>query len=339
MSKKIEVLVTLPIQEQLVEEIAQVSNHISLNVIPARAGKEISSEYWQKVEVLYTMHTLPAPDQAPNLRWVQSYLSGIDKILDNPLFEKQDLVLTTMSGANSSQVAEHVLTMLLALGHKLPDFFDLQHKIEWMEDKGLRYVPQELRESTVGIIGYGSIGRQVAHLVSAFGATVLGTKRDLMTPDDEGYTLDEMGDPKGALFTRLYPPQAIRSMMKECDFVVVCVPLTAETLGLVGKDQLAALKPSAFLVDISRGGVVDHEALISALSEGQLAGAALDVFPEEPLPPESPLWQMPNVIITPHVAGFSHAYNQRANKMFVENLQRYIAGEEMLNRVDFDRGY
>ena len=155
----------------------------------------------------------------------------------------------------------------------------------------------------------------------------------------EGYSKDDMGDPQGDLFTRLYPPQALRSMVGECDFVVVSVPLTSSTVGLLGKEQLAAMKPSAYLVDISRGGVVDHEALIAALNQEQLAGAALDVFPEEPLPEDSPLWEMSNVIITPHIAGFSGRYNQRANDLFVENLGRYLAGEELLNKVDFDREY
>ncbi len=339
MSEKFEVLVTLPIQNDLIEEITQVSEDVSINVVPSRVGGEISPESWEKAEVLYTMHALPDPEQAPNLRWVQSYLSGIDKIRDHPIFESQDVVLTTMSGANASQVAEHVLAMILALGHSFPEFFHLQRKQTWMKDRGSRYAPAELRGRTVGIIGYGSIGRRVAQLATAFGAGVLGTKRDLMAPADSGYSEEEMGDPEGALFTRLYPPQALRSMLGECDFVVVCVPLTSSTKGLVGKEQLAAMKPSAFLVDVSRGGVVDHSALISALEEGQLAGAALDVFPEEPLSPESPLWQLPNVIITPHVAGFSSEYNRRANKLFVENLARYLAGEDLLNQVDFNQEY
>lgn len=339
MSKKIEILVTLPIPEALIDEITQISGNLSVTVLPAKESKDIPPERWQDVEVAYTMHALPGLEQAPKLRWVQSYLSGIEKIRDNPLFDKPDLVLTTLSGANSSQVAEHVLTMLLALGHQLPHFLGLQNSKTWMEEKGRKYIPAELRGSTVGIVGYGSIGRQVARLVSDFGATVLGTKRDLMHPEDGEYSAEDMGDPKGTLFARLYPPQALRSMLTICDFVVVCVPLTSETRGMLAKEHLAAMKPTAFLVDVSRGGVVDHAALIDALSEGQLAGAALDVFPEEPLPQESPLWQMPNVILTPHVAGFSRHYNQRANQMFMENLKRYLAGEELLNRVDFQRGY
>lgn len=340
MSEKVEVLVTLPISEDLAEQISQVSSQISLTVFPARDAADIPDELWEQVNVLYTMHPLPEPDQSPNLSWVQSYLSGVEKLLHAPLFSENDQVtLTTLSGANTSQVAEHALTMLLALGHHLPTFVDLRHEKKWMAEKGKNYTPSELRGSTVGIVGYGSIGRQIARLVHAFGAQVLATKRDLKTLPDEGYQEEEMGDPEGTLFTRLYPPQALRSMFKECDFVVVCVPLTRHTTDLIGAEQLKAMKPTAFLVDVSRGGVVDTEAVNDALREGWIGGAALDVFGEEPLPEDHPLWEAPNLIITPHVAGFSPEYNQRANQMFLENLKRYLEDEPLLNRVDLSRGY
>ncbi|MCB2178454.1 D-2-hydroxyacid dehydrogenase [bacterium] len=346
MSEQVQVLVTLPISEELADQISQLSSRISLTVSPAREAADIPDELWEKTQILYTMHTLPEPSQAPNLRWVQSYLSGVEKLLNTPLFTETDpdtdtnqVILTSLSGANNSQVAEHALTMLLALGHQLPTFLDLQHENTWMEEKGKNYIPRELRGSTVGIVGYGSIGRQVARLAHAFGAQVLATKSDLKTLADKGYKEAGMGDPDGTLFTRLYPPQALRSMFKECDFVVVCVPLTKKSTGIIGKTQLQALKPSAFLVDVSRGGVVDLDAVNEALQEGWIAGAALDVFSEEPLPEEHPLWEAPNLIITPHVAGFSPDYNQRANQMFLENLKRYLADESLLNRVDLSRGY
>ncbi|MEJ2757623.1 MAG: D-2-hydroxyacid dehydrogenase, partial [Anaerolineales bacterium] len=216
----------------------------------------------------------------------------------------------------------------------------LQGEKKWMEDKGKNYVPAELLGSTVGIVGYGSIGRQVAKLAHTFGATILATKRDLMSLPDEGYSPEmDMGDPEGTLFTRLYPPQALRSMFKDCDFVVVTVPLTEETTGMIGENQLQAMKETAFLVDASRGGVIDHDALDLALREGWIAGAALDVFAEEPLPEDHPLWDAPNLIITPHIAGFSANYMNRANRMFIENLKRYLTDEPMLNLVDLSRGY
>jgi phosphoglycerate dehydrogenase-like enzyme len=231
------------------------------------------------------------------------------------------------------------LTMLLALGRQLPALSAQQKKTEWPKDRWERFKPRELRNSTVGIIGYGSIGRQVARLLREFGATVLATKSDAMQPSDSGYTSEGMGDPSGDLVHRLYPAQAIKSMVKDCDFIIVCVPLTEKTRGLVNADVLAACKPTAYLVDVSRGGILDHAALIKALNEHKLAGAALDVFPEEPLPAKSPLWGMPNVILTPHIAGVSGRYDERAIALFAENLARYIADLPLYNIFNPQRGY
>jgi phosphoglycerate dehydrogenase-like enzyme len=160
-----------------------------------------------------------------------------------------------------------------------------------------------------------------------------------MHPEDSGYRLEGLGDPNGDLFQRLYPIQALQTMLHECDFIVVSIPLTPDTRGLIGHDEFEALKPGAFLVDISRGGIVDPQALIQALQEKKLAGAALDVFAEEPLPANSPLWKMPNVIITPHISGSSPYYVDRAVALFTENLERYLTGLPLYNRFDPQRGY
>ncbi len=188
-------------------------------------------------------------------------------------------------------------------------------------------------------MGYGSIGRQVARLVTGMGAEVLAAKQDAMTPEHHGYSSEGIGDPQGDLFTRLYPPEAIRSMVGECDFVVICVPRTSRTERMFGAEQLAAMKTTAFLIDISRGGILDHSALVAALTNSKIAGAALDVFPEEPLPKESPLWELPNVIITPHVSGFSPEYSRRANELLIENLTRYLSGQVLLNLVKREQEY
>lgn len=334
-----EILITIPMEEALIEEIQQVSEELSITVHPARQGDQVPTELWEKAEILYTLFALPEEEEVPALRWVHFYLAGINKVIDAPILQREGLQATTNSGANAPQTAEHILTMLLALGHNLPDFFSRQNNHRWMTDKATKYKPAELKGSTIGIVGYGSIGRQVARLVRGFGATVLATKREAKAPKDTGYIPEGSGDPEGDLFTRLYPPQALKSMFKECDFVVITVPLTAETKGMIGTEELAALKPSAYLVDVSRGGIVNHDALIAALNENRLAGAALDVFDEEPLPTDHPLWDMPNVILTPHIAGFSAQYSQRANALFIENLQRYLAGEPLLNLIDLERGY
>lgn len=160
-----------------------------------------------------------------------------------------------------------------------------------------------------------------------------------MNPEDTGFIPDGMGDPQGDMVLRLYPPEALISMIKECDFVVVTLPKTPQTINMIGAQEIAALKPTAFLVDVSRGGIVDHSALIPALKEGRISGAALDVYPEEPLPANSPLWKLPNVLLSPHISGNTRYYNERAIEMFAENLRRYINDLPLFNLIDLERGY
>jgi phosphoglycerate dehydrogenase-like enzyme len=160
---------------------------------------------------------------------------------------------------------------------------------------------------------------------------------ELKGKDDQ--ILEGIGDPSGSLVHRLYPAEALRSMLKECDFVVITVPKTPATTGLISTAELAALKPTAFLIDVSRGGILDQNALIQALREHKIAGAALDVFPEEPLPSSSALWKLPNVIITPHIAGNTLHYDERAVELFAANLRRYLTGQTLYNRIELERGY
>ncbi|MDH5505701.1 MAG: D-2-hydroxyacid dehydrogenase [Anaerolineae bacterium] len=339
MSKPIEILISFPLADELVARLKEISPALNISVHPARQPENIPEELWGKAEVLFTSTVLPLPEFAPNLRWVQLLWAGVENFIDTPLLQHPDITATTMSGANTSQVAEHTLALILALGHKLSALFVHQNRNEWATDRSERFSPLELRDTTVGIVGYGSLGRQVARLLQNFGVTILASKRNLGQERDSGYMPPGMGDPNNEIPRRLYPAPALRSMFKDCDFVVVTVPLTAETLGMIGEDQLAALKPTACIIDVSRGGVIDHQALTQALQEKKLAGAALDVFPEEPLPADSPLWGMPNVIITPHVAGISAHYNTRAVALFGENLRRYINDQPLLNIIDISRGY
>jgi len=334
MDGPIEVLITLSFTDELVKQIADVSPRLAVEKIVARKTEEISDEVWRRVEILYTNRVLPKPEQAPRLRWIQFHWAGLDHALEEPILQKEGISITSMSGASAPQMAEHAVMMMLALGHHLPEAAAHQRKSEWPSGRWNLFNPLELRGSTVGIVGYGSIGRQIARLLQVFGATVLATKRDVMHPEDTGYTLEGLGDPDGDLVNRLYPPQALSTMLKECDYVVVTLPRTTVTRGLLGAKELGAIKPGAYLVDISRGEILDHNALIPLLKERKLAGAALDVFPVEPLPADSPLWKLPNVIITPHIAGFSPYYDERAAALFAENLKRYLGELPLYNRLD-----
>ena len=332
------VLMTVRFPDALLQRIRAVSPRLHVEVHPAANTAELPGGLLPDVEILYTMRTLPDPEAVPNLRWIQFHSAGVDHVADHPLL-RADVRVTTLSGAAVSQMAEYVLMALLALGRRLPRLERDRTDKRWAENRFERFRPSDLKGSTVGIVGYGSVGREVARLCRAFGAEVLATKRDLRHPADDGYRPDHQGDAQAELPTRLYPPQALPSMAAECDFLVVTVPLTPETRGLVGRNVLQKMKPTACLVDVSRGGVIDHNALIEALSEKRLGGAALDVFPVEPLPGSSPLWEMPNVLLSPHIGGASDHYFEQATALFTTNLQRYLTDQPLLNEFDPRRGY
>jgi phosphoglycerate dehydrogenase-like enzyme len=332
------VLMTLPFPEPLVERLRTVSPMLQIVVHPAREAADLPADLLPDVEVLYTLHAVPEPEAVPNLRWMQLHLAGADQLADHPLV-RSGIAVTTLSGAAVPQMAEYVLMAILALGRRVPHMMRDKAAKRWAEDRFERFRPLDLRGSTVGIVGYGSIGREVGRLCRAFGATVLATKRNLRQLADGGYAPKGLGDPQAELADRLYPPQALASMASACDFLVVTVPLTPETRGAIDRRVFQALKPTAFLIDVSRGGVVDHGALIEALNDKRLAGAALDVYPVEPLPETSPLWEMPNVILSPHVGGASGRYYEQATELFAENLRRYLSDQPLLNRFDPHRGY
>ena len=338
-NQNIEILITFPLSEELINKIKEVSPQLNITVLPAKSPQEIDEEVWEKTEILITERVIPPSDKAPALQWIQFNYAGIDFALNEEIFEKRSLQVTTLSGAAAPQVAEFALTMMLAISHKLPSILKFQMNHEWPPDRFVRFTPREIRSSTVGLIGYGSIGREIARILTPFGVKILACKKNVMQTQDDGYQIAGLGDPNGDLFSRLYPYQAIKSMMKECDFVVVTVPLTNETHHLIAEEELAVLKPSAYLVDVSRGDIVKNSALKAALQEKKLAGAVLDVFEQEPLPKDHPMWDTPNLIISPHIAGVSHHYNERSVNLIIENLKRYLNNTNLLNTFDPDAGY
>lgn len=340
MNNTIQVLITLPFTDKQIADLRQISDRLHFTVHKAKKSDDIPADVWAQTEILYTSVALPKSiEQSPKLHWIQFHWAGLDHVISSPILQEPNLYITSASGTNSSQAAEFAVMMMLALGHQMHQFFELKKKLEWPSDRWERLKPRELRDSTVGIIGYGSIGRQIARLLQPFGCTVLAGKRDAMQPEHTGYIPDDQGDSQGELLHRLYPGKAVRSMIKACDFVVVCLPKTDQTLNFFGNEELAAMKNSAYLIDISRGGIVNHESLVIALKDHKIAGAALDVFPEEPLPTENPLWNMQNVIISPHVAGISGQYDQRAIDLFAINLERYLNQEPPLNLFHPELGY
>ena len=341
MEKKINILATMALTGQMQTRIREVSDRIQLRVIPAETADNIPDERWEETDILYTWHVLPDAGKAPNLRWVQFKSAGIDRYIDHPVFQIPEIITTTSSGVITSQIAEYVLMAILAFGQKLPELKAYQQRREWPEraKKWQALLPVELRYSTVGILGYGSIGRQVARLLRPFGTTVLAVKKDAMHPEDFGFTKEGMGDPHGDFFQRLYPMEALHSMLQECDFLVAALPLTKATRHILDAAAFEAMKETAYLINVGRGELIDQAALIHALAVGQITGAALDVFEEEPLPEDSPLWEMAHVIISPHVSGLSRHVDEDTLSLFIENLNRYMADLPLHNRIDPDLGY
>ena len=338
--KPLEVLSTINLTEHQIELIKAAHRNIHLVVYSAKDVAEVTPENWQKAEVLLSSgRQLPAPDQVPNLRWIQVTYAGIDPALSAPIVHEPGIQTTSASGVMVSQMGEYVLMALLMLGHKLPETITLQKARKWGSNLSKSLQPRELRGSTVGIVGYGSIGREVARLLYPMGANVLACKRDMMALQDTGFTPAGLGDPMGNYFKRLYPIEALKGMLPECDFVVVSLPLTPETRYLFNAEMFTHFKPGAFLVNVSRGDLIDENALVQAINLGQVGGAVLDVFSQEPLPTESPLWDLPQVIITPHTSGASTHLVDDVVALFAENLRRYVAGDPLYNVVDAERGY
>ncbi|MGD8633559.1 MAG: D-2-hydroxyacid dehydrogenase [Anaerolineales bacterium] len=338
-NKPLHILFTVSFPSDLLKRVRELSPDIKLHIHPTRKAEELPEDLLNRIEVLYTISTLPDPDLVPNLRWIQSHYAGLDHIADHPLLHSEGIVVTSMSGASAPQMAEFALMSILASGHHLPEIMRSTPEERWDESRYTLFEPVELRGSTVGIVGYGSIGREVARQCQALGAEVLAIKHDLKELADQGYMLAGLGDPQADIPKRIYPPEAVKSMASLCDFIVVTVPLTSETTGMIGEAVFKAMKPNAFLIDISRGSVVDHGALIEALNSGHLAGAALDVYPIEPLPESSPLWEMKNVILSPHLAGASPHYMSRAIELFAANLKRYLNDEPLMNVYEPDEEY
>jgi len=338
--ENVHVLSTLRFTDDLLAQLRAVSPRLCISQQTCHDADEVGAALatHPDTQVLYTFH-LPhdALELAPRLRWLQLHSAGVNHILDHPIMEC-DVAITTVSGIHATPIAEYVFASLLAFRWRVALWTQCQREARWPSNRWNLYARPELRDSTLGILGYGSIGREVGRLAQAFGMRVLALRRS-SGHAKQGFRLKETGDEAGAIPAEFFPPDKLHEMLSECDFVVIALPLTPDTKHFVGEAELRAMKPSAYLVNIARGPIVDEPALTRALREGWIAGAGLDVFEHEPLPDDSPLWTMENALISPHVAGFTPRYDERATAVFSDNLHRYLSGESLLNLVDKARGY
>lgn len=339
MAKPVQVLSTMAFPEEWLDQVRAISPRITVKQHTAETIDDVPGSVWSEVDVLYTGSAFPDRARAPRLRWVQLDTSGVDHVRQSSLWGT-DVEITTLNGVAPSNMAEFALMMMLAFGHRLRLMVDLQRERSWpiFQERWDWFMPSELRGATVGIVGYGSIGRQIGRLAHAFGMRVLAVRRSGSSPR-QTYQIPALAGGADPEPDRVYSRDQLVEMLPECDYVVLIVPYTTESHHMIDEQALRAMKPSAVLVNIARGGVVEEAALIRALDEGWIAGAALDVFADEPLPAGSPLWAMPNVIISPHVAGFTPHYHERVMGIFSENLRRFLDGQPLLNRADRSAGY
>lgn len=264
--------------------------------------------------------------KAKNLRWYQQWGAGADWLEKHPEVVSMDFVLTSASGVHAVPISEHIFAFLLGHARLFPLALAAQLRGKWERSEWeIKKNVVELAESTMLLVGVGAIGERVAKLAVAHDMKVVGLRRD---PSIDSPHID-----------RMVSPAELLAALPEADFVVVTAPLTAETKHMFNADAFAAMKSTAYLVNIGRGGIVDEQALISALQSGSIGGAGLDVFEKEPLPEESPLWSMPNVMITAHYSGLTPNYDNRAFEILLDNLRRYQSNQPLRNIVDKQLGY
>jgi phosphoglycerate dehydrogenase-like enzyme len=263
---------------------------------------------------------------ARRLKWLHSTAAGVGQLMYAELC-KSGIEVTNASGVHTTPMAEHILGMLVAMARRFPDCFRYQQQARWAQQElwDLPVRPRELHGQILLLIGFGAVGRAVAKVVRPLGMRVWAVTRS--------------GEGDRELADKIVPAARLQEALTDADFVILAAPETPETRRMMGSAEFARMKSSAYFMNVSRGALVDEPALINVLERHAIAGAALDVASQEPLPPDSPLWKLENVFITPHMSAVSDQLWTRQTDLLLTNLERWFSGEELMNRVDLERGY
>ncbi|MFC2058593.1 D-2-hydroxyacid dehydrogenase [Chloroflexota bacterium] len=348
---ELNVFISFPLDARYVDQIAAVDPRIRIKEAGLLVQAELGFPTWLKVPWLWdtSLTTDIRPEEAsreldgllsdaevfyagglplnllsraPRLKWVQSVGAGIDDLLRAGVLDIS-IVVTTTKGIQAITIPEWALGLMFMLAKQAPRLFADKRNHHWE-----RYVPIELHGKTLAVVGLGNIGEGLATRARALGMRVIATRRSATERATDVGPVDIM-----------YPPKDLKLMLAQSDFAVICLPLTPETTKIIGEAELRAMKPTSYMITISRGGIIDEAALIRALKEGWIAGAGVDVFETEPLPTDSELWDLPNVILSPHMAGSTPLYHERATRIFCENLKRYLARQPLINVADKNAAY
>jgi phosphoglycerate dehydrogenase-like enzyme len=290
----------------------------------SRCGYGEAARHAAEIDILFGHPSAELLPLAPRLKWIQSSSAGVEFVAQVPELVASDIILTNTRGAHGPSIGEHAMALLLAMTRHIPESLEQQNRRHW--ERGRLYrTAREVNGLTMGIIGFGAIGHGIARRAQAFDMNLVAV---------DAFAVD--GTP---FVDEVWPVSRLGDLMTVADVVVIAAPLTPETHHLIGAPMLAKMKPDAYLIVVSRGGIVDENALLETLTAGNLAGVALDVVEQEPLPADSPLWDAPRFLLTPHLAGASAPKERRVVEIFRENLIRYQNGDPLVNVVDKAKGF
>jgi phosphoglycerate dehydrogenase-like enzyme len=315
-----------PVWTMPVHQVARIAESLPGDVVVhAREPDERRREFPSADVLVTTKLTGEEFTLAPQLRWIHTTAVGVGPLLSRQAVESP-VVITNARGSHSEAIAEHAIALVLALRRNLHTAAARQAARQWaqMEIQDIRV--STLPNSRLLVVGLGSIGSRIAALAHGLGMEVTGVRRRLDQPVPAGVT-------------KVIPPERLREALPHADAVVLAVPTTSATRRLLGDAEFAAMRPSAVVVNIARGQLIDDDALVRALDAGRIAGAGLDAFVEEPLPPTHRFWSLPTVLMTPHTAAFAGDYWPPVVEQFLENMRRYKKGEPLINVVDKSAGY
>lgn len=336
-------LSTLDLPDAWFDELARRLPEVRIHRFPmGSSGVAPEPELLARAHLLHTSDWFPDATSAPALRGIQLDTSGVDHVRGTSLWAS-DVPIATLGGIAPVPMAEYALMSILELAHRMPSIHRLRDERAWpgAKDRLADLTPRAIAGATVGIVGYGRIGREISRLAAPFGLRVLGVRRTderlAAGSSAEKFDTGRAGGVDHA--AGVVPLERLDEVLTQSDFLVVVVPLTDLTRGMIGPEQLDRLPEGAYVINIARGGIVDESALRERLRSGRLAGAALDVFDDEPLPASSPWWDEPGVLVTPHVAGLAPHYHSQTLDLVVENLNRIAEGRPLLNEVNRVAGY
>jgi phosphoglycerate dehydrogenase-like enzyme len=323
----ITVVSDLPITPEQVEKVEAVLKRQGGRFINGvrDLDEQVKKKALAEADVIYIQHGTPdIVKAAPNLKWFHQPWVGVNMLLADPEVVNSPATLTNGAGIIAAPVADLVFAYILGFARQMPYQWEAQKRREW-DRKSLENTSDELTDKVCGVIGYGKIGTEVGKRAKAFGMRVIATRSH---PEHPAEYLDQV-----------FSNEQLPELLAQSDYVVVTAPSTPTTRGLLGKTEFGQMKRSAILINIARGQLIKEQELVEALQNGTIAGAGLDVFEKEPLPPSSPLWDLPNVILTPHSGGIFQKLHSNSFNFFLEQLERYLKGEKLQNIVDKRAGY